>query len=69
MVRGWCGIATFTALIALSRLFGDADEVDEDLQDDPDQHGRVSEEWVPVSVATDAKHLPADHIEQHEIAT
>jgi hypothetical protein len=45
-------IATFTALIALSRLFGDDDVVDEDSKDDPNQYGRVSEEWVPVSVGS-----------------
>jgi len=48
-------IATFTAPIAPSRLFGDDDEVDEDSQ------LRVSEESVPVSVATSAKRLRADH--------
>jgi hypothetical protein len=41
-------IATFTALIAASRWFGDEDELEEDSQNDPDAEDRVEAELVPV---------------------
>ena len=53
-------IATFTTLIAASRLFAnDAEQDDEGLQ----QEASAGENLVPVSVAANAKHLRADQPE------
>ncbi len=53
-------IATFTALIAVSRFFGDDNELDQHLENDPGPGDRIGEEWVPVSVATNTKRLRGD---------
>ena len=54
-------IATLTALIVVSRFFGDDDETGKDLKDDPESRGRVGEEWLPVSVTTNAIRVRTDH--------